>query len=115
MTPRKSSPVLRSCWNLSETTHGFKPVQGPAVPEPGRPVRPWLYTIATNQAIDALRRNNRHLAVSLDRERDEQADGEMPNLVETLHGRGPGPLDLAQQQESRERIRASVDRLPDLL
>ena len=23
--------------------------------EPGRPVRPWLYTIATHQAIDALR------------------------------------------------------------
>src|SRR6202035_2814585 len=25
--------------------------------ELGRPVRPWLYTIATHQAIDALRRN----------------------------------------------------------
>src|SRR6516165_8073613 len=25
--------------------------------EAGRPVRPWLYTIATHQAIDALRRN----------------------------------------------------------
>src|SRR2546428_7923903 len=33
--------------------------------EPGRPVRPWLYTIATNQAIDAMRRNGRHQAVSL--------------------------------------------------
>src|SRR5207244_1471298 len=28
--------------------------------ETGRPVRPWLYAIATNQAIDALRRQNRH-------------------------------------------------------
>src|SRR5438132_9613746 len=27
--------------------------------EPGRPARPWLYAIATNQAIDALRRRNR--------------------------------------------------------
>src|SRR6187399_215843 len=35
--------------------------------EPGRAVRPWLYTIATNQAIDAQRRNRRHRMVSLDR------------------------------------------------
>src|SRR5205807_10356765 len=34
--------------------------------ETGRPVRPWLYTIATHQAIDALRRNGRHQASSLD-------------------------------------------------
>jgi RNA polymerase sigma-70 factor (ECF subfamily) len=33
----------------------------------GRKVRPWLYTIATNQAIDARRRNRRHRMVSLDR------------------------------------------------
>ena len=35
--------------------------------EAGRAVRPWLYTIATNQAIDAQRRNRRHRMVSLDR------------------------------------------------
>ena len=32
----------------------------------GRRFRPWLYTIATNQAIDARRRNKRHRMVSLD-------------------------------------------------
>ena len=35
--------------------------------EEGRRVRPWLYTIATNQAIDAQRRNRRHRMISLDR------------------------------------------------
>ena len=35
--------------------------------EAGRSVRPWLYTIATNQAIDAQRRSRRHRMVSLDR------------------------------------------------
>ena len=35
--------------------------------EPGRKVRPWLYTIATNQAIDYQRRNRRHRMSSLDR------------------------------------------------
>ena len=54
--------------------------------EPGRPVRPWLYTIATNQAIDALRRNGRHQALSLDQQREELADGELSSLVETLEG-----------------------------
>lgn len=83
--------------------------------EAGRPVRPWLYTIATNQAIDALRRNGRHQAVSLDQFREEAADGDVHSLLETLEGRGPGPLDLAQGQERRERVRASVDRLPDFL
>src|SRR5205823_11974193 len=77
--------------------------------EPGRPVRPWLYTIATNQAIDALRRNGRHQALSLDQQREELADGELSSLVETLESVGPGPLDAAQGQERREKIRASVD------
>jgi RNA polymerase sigma-70 factor (ECF subfamily) len=83
--------------------------------EPGRPVRPWLYTIATNQAIDALRRNGRHQALSLDQGRDEKADGDVHSLLEALESRGPGPSDLAHSQETRERIRASVDRLPDFL
>ena len=34
----------------------------------GRPVRPWLYAIATNQAIDALRRQGRQGARSLDQD-----------------------------------------------
>src|SRR5690348_3139566 len=34
--------------------------------EDGRPVRPWLYAIATHQAVDALRKAGRHPTVSLD-------------------------------------------------
>jgi RNA polymerase sigma-70 factor, ECF subfamily len=83
--------------------------------EPGRPVKPWLYTIATNQAIDALRRNGRHQALSLDQGREELPDGDLHSLMETLQSRGPGPLELAQGQEARERIRASVERLPEFL
>lgn len=83
--------------------------------EAGRPVRPWLYTIATNQAIDALRRNGRHLALSLDQQREAAADGEIHSLGDALESPGPGPIDAAQGQERRERVRASVDRLPDFL
>src|SRR5262245_38582509 len=83
--------------------------------EPGRPVRPWLYTIATNQAIDALRRNGRHQILSLDQQREELADGELGSLVETLESSTPDPVEAARAKERREKIRASVDRLPDFL
>jgi RNA polymerase sigma-70 factor (ECF subfamily) len=83
--------------------------------EAGRPVRPWLYTIATHQAIDALRRNNRHQALSLDQHQKELPDGEVRSLLELLENRGPGPLDMVQGEERREKVRASVDRLPDFL
>src|SRR5213080_747574 len=52
--------------------------------EAGRPVRPWLYTIATHQAIDALRRNARHQSVSLDQNQQETGEGELRSLLELL-------------------------------
>lgn len=83
--------------------------------EQGRPVRPWLYTIATHQAIDALRRNARHQAVSLDQNQTELPDGEVRSLLELLETRGVGPLDQVQNEERRELVRASVDALPEFL
>ncbi len=83
--------------------------------EAGRPVRPWLYTIATHQAIDALRRNARHQVLSLEQKRDDSADGELRSLLDTLESRGPAPLDNLTAQERKERVRAGVDRLPEFL
>src|SRR5436305_1425185 len=83
--------------------------------EEGRPVRPWLYTIATHQAIDALRRNGRHQALSLDQGRDEPDGGDLQNLTAALESPTPGPLDLALGEERRQHVRAAVDRLPDFL
>jgi RNA polymerase sigma-70 factor (ECF subfamily) len=56
--------------------------------EAGRPVRPWLYTIATHQAIDALRRINRRPAVSLELASSEDANGEMQSLMDLLEALG---------------------------
>jgi RNA polymerase sigma-70 factor (ECF subfamily) len=85
----------------------------------GRPVRPWLYTIATHQAIDALRRNARHQAVSLERTAPPpgvgETEGEMNGLLDLLEGRGPSPVEAATAEERRQRVRASVDQLPDFL
>ena len=83
--------------------------------EQGRPARPWLYTIATNQAIDALRRANRHQAVSLDLEREETNSSDLPQLIRFLESRGTTPLDHAQGEERRQLVRASVERLPEFL
>lgn len=82
--------------------------------EAGRPVRPWLYVIATNQAIDAMRRNGRHQAVSLDEPRAE-GEGDLARLMELLQSRGPSPPESAAAAERKEQVRAGVDRLPDFL
>src|SRR3954471_1535694 len=55
-----------------------------------RKVRPWLYTVATNQAIDIQRRNRRHRLVSLDRPNRVQHD-ELGSLVDVLSGREGEP------------------------
>jgi RNA polymerase sigma-70 factor (ECF subfamily) len=83
--------------------------------EAGRPVRPWLYTIATHQAIDALRRQNRHQAVSLDQEREELAGADVPQLLGLLESREAGPVEQLHAEERRLLVRASVDRLPEFL
>lgn len=83
--------------------------------EQGRPVRPWLYTLATHQAIDTLRRNGRHQALSLDQKREELQEGEAGSLIDVLEAQGPGPIDQLTGEERRDKVRATVERLPDFL
>ncbi len=83
--------------------------------EPGRPVRPWLYAIATNQAIDAMRRQGRHQTIRLHAEGEDAGEGALPQLLTLLESRGPGPLDLLQSEERKQLIRAGVEKLPDFL
>jgi RNA polymerase sigma-70 factor (ECF subfamily) len=79
-----------------------------------RKVRPWLYTIATNQAIDIQRRNRRHRLVSLDRPNRVQHD-ELGSLVDVLVSRETDPGNDLEQGERKEWIRAAVAALPDQL
>ncbi len=83
--------------------------------EAGRRVRPWLYTIATHQAVDAMRRTGRRQAVSLELARETTPDGEADSLAASLEGRDPCPFEAAAGQEQAERVRAAVARLPDFL
>lgn len=78
----------------------------------GRRFRPWLYTIATNQAIDARRRNKRHRMVSLDtpREQDHEDVGRLVNLLES---NDQGPMDSAVQAERERIVRQTLNSLPE--
>jgi RNA polymerase sigma-70 factor, ECF subfamily len=84
--------------------------------ENGRPFRPWLYAIATHQAVDALRKAGRHPTVSLDqRVSAARSDSDAGNLVELLTSDTNGPLAELQESERQEWVRESVARLPETL
>lgn len=81
--------------------------------EEGRRFRPWLYTIATNQAIDAQRRNRRHRMVSLDNRTG--GENEVGSLVEMLAGNAQTADVQFEVEEAREWVRSAIDDLPDPL
>lgn len=80
--------------------------------EAGRRFRPWLYTIATNAAIDARRRNKKHATVSLDtpREQDHEDVGRLVNLLESGE---LGPSDSTVRKEANKLVRRTLDQLPE--
>lgn len=85
--------------------------------EPGRRVRPWLYTVATNQAIDAQRRNRRHRMISLDRRRDtdgwDNEDG--GTLMNLLDSQDTDPVEQFTLEEDSQAVREAIDQLPESL
>ena len=81
--------------------------------EEGRRFRPWLYTVATNQAIDAQRRDKRHKIASLDRPGSTSEDEEIGRLVNILESDESGPLDNVVQFEKRQRVQRSLAELPE--
>lgn len=83
--------------------------------EADRKLRPWLYTVATNQAIDAQRRNKRHRMVSLDRRNRHGQDDDVGALMDLLVNSDPGPVAELEGAERRNWIRESVNELPETL
>ena len=82
--------------------------------EQGRAFRPWLYTIATNQAIDAQRRSRRHRMVSLDR--SGPAEGEdVGKLLDLLTSKEITPTAQLSADERRAWLHEAVNQLPEAL
>ena len=80
--------------------------------EAGRRFRPWMYTIATNQAIDAQRRNRRHRMVSLDQRSGNDEEGDLMSVVSSG---APTAVENLEDEEAREWVRGAVDNLPETL
>ena len=80
----------------------------------GRRLRPWLYTIATNQAIDAQRRNRRHRLVSLDSSTGSNKD-DVVKLLDLMASNELGPDEQIGLEEDRHWVRQAVLGLPEHL
>ncbi len=83
--------------------------------EADKKFRPWLYTIATNQAIDTQRRNKRHRMASLDRQNFGDGEQDIGGLVELLVNKGAAPSAEMETAERREWVRGAVAALPETL
>ena len=81
--------------------------------EDGRTFRPWLYTVATNQAIDSQRRVQARRMVSLDQGLDRDSDADV--LCSMLSAAGETAAEVAEGMEASERVREAVDNLPENL
>ena len=80
--------------------------------EAGREFRPWLYSIATNTAIDAMRKARRHQVASLQNVSDTEDESPYQNIMQD--SRAKEPWQIIVNEEERSRIRSTVNRLPDL-
>lgn len=81
--------------------------------EEGRRFRPWLYAIATNQAIDTQRRNRRHKMVSLDHVGRSALMDESRDYADLMVSGEPDPQASAGNQERNELLRQAMGQLSE--
>jgi RNA polymerase sigma-70 factor, ECF subfamily len=80
-----------------------------------RRFRPWLYAIATNQAIDVQRRLKRHRMVSLDSSARAEAEHRGGSWADKLVGDTADPVDVAGGREEGRWVQEAVAGLGDSL
>ena len=75
--------------------------------EPGKRFRPWLYAIASNKAIDFMRRNKRHQMTSLDAAAKHNDSEE--SLSCRLASPASSPDEMAMRSENSSKVREAVE------
>jgi RNA polymerase sigma-70 factor (ECF subfamily) len=80
-----------------------------------RRFRPWLYAIATNQAIDCQRRSKRRRMVSLDTSAASDGDNRPGSWADKLVGQVADPADVAGGREDGRWVNEAVAGLGDSL
>ena len=81
--------------------------------ERGRAVRPWLYALATNLAIDAMRRAGRRQAVSLDRLQEQGEEQNAGSLLQLLAAQDDEPFRNLEAKERAELVQRALLELPE--
>ena len=84
-------------------------VRGAESFEPGRLVRPWLYTIATNVCRRQGARRSRQRTVPL----DSPAGEEEPGLLDNLAAETASPAELVEKRELAQLVREAVETLTE--
>jgi RNA polymerase sigma-70 factor, ECF subfamily len=83
--------------------------------EAGRSARPWLYTIATHQAIDALRRRGRRPDFLVQENSTSGfTDDDDVSTLDRQAANSPDPAEQAGDFEQAMHVRNAVDQLPEL-
>jgi RNA polymerase sigma-70 factor, ECF subfamily len=80
---------------------------------PGRRLRPWLYAIASNQAVDLMRRNRRHKTVSLSVASADGHTGDQRHpLADVLQAEAADPVERLGRLEDRRWLRLALKKIP---
>lgn len=84
--------------------------------EEGKRFKPWLYAIATNQAIDASRKRKRRQTISLENEWDNgESSAKAGSLRDVLESNNEKPDSSAMMDEKKVQVRKAIDTLPENL
>jgi RNA polymerase sigma-70 factor (ECF subfamily) len=80
-----------------------------------RRFRPYLYAIATHQAIDLQRRNKRHRMISLDGAQRQSDDHDLASLIDLVRGAEASPGVNMETEERKQWVQEAVAELPETL